>query len=495
MLFELSDFGVDRSAPIHAQSHDDVRLVGNQGVTTSVTGKQPSASTLHMGSLSALNQASNLVGSVASDGLNAGEVAAGLGALVRLRAAVDAAEARLIAHAQSFDSTEVDAERVLRSSGCSVASIKRSTGRARSLASMPQVAESLAAGEITAEHADVLARAADHAGAQTVDSCEELLRVARSSNLERTKRVTSQWLRANSAGLTVGEQHDRQRRLRTLTFGRTDEGMLRATVLMDTAGGAALRAIIDDTAQRFFDADRTDNRPNAPECRSYGQCRVDALEALLGLDIHRATQRWYDEDPHRLWDNLSADWKGPRPPTLPPLTPTHQNTLAQPTHTPTVHSSAVLPRADGLRRRNQILIVADLRAALGDETAHIEIADSGPLPLQVFERLACGADIYGTVFDGPGTPLWHGRRARTITNAQWRTLIARDQRCVLCDTGPQWCEAHHIIPWQQPARGPTNIDNLALLCSRCHSQLHETRATLRHNKQHGWHLHHQPQRK
>ncbi len=115
---------------------------------------------------------------------------------------------------------------------------------------------------------------------------------------------------------------------------------------------------------------------------------------------------------------------------------------------------------------------------LGEEWADCEIPGTGPIPARVLERLACGTDIFGMIFDGNGQPLWHGRKVRTITDAQWRALVARDRGCVLCRAAPSWCEGHHIIGWQAPARGRTDIENLALLCYRCHHELHDSAGRL-----------------
>ncbi|MHB8466281.1 MAG: HNH endonuclease signature motif containing protein [Acidimicrobiales bacterium] len=40
-----------------------------------------------------------------------------------------------------------------------------------------------------------------------------------------------------------------------------------------------------------------------------------------------------------------------------------------------------------------------------------------------------------------------------------------------CDRPPGWCQAHHIIWWTKD--GPTDLDNLALLCSHHHHLVHE----------------------
>ena len=91
--------------------------------------------------------------------------------------------------------------------------------------------------------------------------------------------------------------------------------------------------------------------------------------------------------------------------------------------------------------------------------------------MSVLEQLACDADIFGIIFDGDGLPLWQSRATRTVTTAQWRALVTRDRGCVICGTKPAWCEAHHIVPWA--LGGPTDIDNLALLCSKHHHELHD----------------------
>ncbi|MEZ5165531.1 MAG: HNH endonuclease, partial [Acidimicrobiales bacterium] len=39
------------------------------------------------------------------------------------------------------------------------------------------------------------------------------------------------------------------------------------------------------------------------------------------------------------------------------------------------------------------------------------------------------------------------------------------------------CEAHHILEWDN--WGPTDIDNLVLVCTRCHHDIHHRGHTLR----------------
>ena len=129
--------------------------------------------------------------------------------------------------------------------------------------------------------------------------------------------------------------------------------------------------------------------------------------------------------------------------------------------------------------RHQIVIVASADVISGrDPQGRCEIPGIGPIPLSELERLACDAELFGVLFSGEGEPLWHGRGERTATDAQRRALVARDGGCVLCADEPARCEAHHVKPWAKPSEGPTDIDNLALLCGTCHRRLHNHRRVL-----------------
>ena len=85
-------------------------------------------------------------------------------------------------------------------------------------------------------------------------------------------------------------------------------------------------------------------------------------------------------------------------------------------------------------------------------------------------------DFFGINTTGGFVPLAMGRAARRATAAQWGALIARDRGCVRCGRSPRLCEAHHILHWRHG--GLTDVSNLALLCSRCHHDLHHGRFTI-----------------
>lgn len=66
-----------------------------------------------------------------------------------------------------------------------------------------------------------------------------------------------------------------------------------------------------------------------------------------------------------------------------------------------------------------------------------------------------------------------GRAQRVVSPGQRHALAVRDRGCVFpgCDRPPEWCDAHHLIPWSKG--GPTDLANLILLCARHHTAVHE----------------------
>ncbi|NKR70747.1 DUF222 domain-containing protein [Rhodococcus hoagii] len=97
----------------------------------------------------------------------------------------------------------------------------------------------------------------------------------------------------------------------------------------------------------------------------------------------------------------------------------------------------------------------------------------GPLSIATARRLACDCHLTPIVMDD-GVPLNLGRTSRTVSKKQRRALIARDHGCAFpgCGTPPAHCEGHHIKHWADG--GPTDLDNLVLLCRYHHTLLHHS---------------------
>ena len=108
-------------------------------------------------------------------------------------------------------------------------------------------------------------------------------------------------------------------------------------------------------------------------------------------------------------------------------------------------------------------LVADIRA----EAEHV-----GQLSRATLERLSCDCEIHRVITDGPGVIIDVGRTTRTVPDKLWRALVVRDRHCQHpgCDRPPGFCDAHHLWYWTHG--GPTNLDNLKLLCWQHHREIH-----------------------
>jgi hypothetical protein len=87
-------------------------------------------------------------------------------------------------------------------------------------------------------------------------------------------------------------------------------------------------------------------------------------------------------------------------------------------------------------------------------------------------RIACDAGVSRVITDPASVPLDVGRETRTVTVGQWGALVVRDRGCAFpgCIRPPEWCIAHHILHWADG--GPTDLDNLVLLCGFHHRRVH-----------------------
>ena len=382
------------------------------------------------------------VGALGRDGLD--EAA---GWVKRARSALDAYEARLLAAAnRACDGGAAGAELMRTAAGCSQREARRRARRAEALADMPAVAGALAEGSITAEHADSLVKAAEATSTEAVDTDPVLLAKAKTLPADLAAREAADWAHRRQREQDREEKFRRQRELRSHRMWTDSDGMFNTRGRFDPVTGAHIRAVIDDAANRLYRADG--GRDGGDKIRTWDQRNADALAATLGII---------------------------------------------PTPAPGIGSTGntgTLSIDSNLSLRNQILVIAHTDAITGtDPQAPCEIPGTGPIPRSELERLACEAELFGILFNGNGLPLWHGQRTRTVSPQQWRTLVARDRGCVLCGTSPSHCHAHHIIPWSPPAAGPTDIDNLVLVCNRHHHHIHQHNLTLARHPDDGWTTH------
>ena len=110
-----------------------------------------------------------------------------------------------------------------------------------------------------------------------------------------------------------------------------------------------------------------------------------------------------------------------------------------------------------------------------------ETADGTQLTSNQLLRIADEADIWPTIIDRNGVPLALGRTRRLASAGQTMALIARDAGCSFpgCTHPPQWCDRHHILDWI--LGGPTDLENLTLLCRYHHTHFLQKGWTCRIN--------------
>jgi hypothetical protein len=115
-------------------------------------------------------------------------------------------------------------------------------------------------------------------------------------------------------------------------------------------------------------------------------------------------------------------------------------------------------------------------AALVDESGETsglagELERDGLISCETVQRIACDATIAIGVDDDVGHTMYEGRARREPTDAQRREVMRRDRHCRFpgC-TNVTFTNTHHVVPWRPG--GPTDLENLALLCLHHHHLVH-----------------------
>ena len=117
-------------------------------------------------------------------------------------------------------------------------------------------------------------------------------------------------------------------------------------------------------------------------------------------------------------------------------------------------------------------VLVDLADVADGDTA--VLTDGTRLSPAGYQLVCCAAviSVIVGITDPAGAfvPLALARTKRRASAAQWAALVARDRGCLRCGQKPRFCHAHHIIGWA--SGGLTDLQNLCLLCPRCHRDLH-----------------------
>ena len=122
--------------------------------------------------------------------------------------------------------------------------------------------------------------------------------------------------------------------------------------------------------------------------------------------------------------------------------------------------------------RATVVVHADVALLAGDDAALAELEDGPRLAAETARRLACDCRWQLVAEDGAGDVVRLGRTTRQIPPWLVRQLRRRDRGCRFAGCGrTRWLHAHHARHWANG--GPTDPDNLVLLCGHHHRLVHE----------------------
>ena len=370
--------------------------------------------------------------------------------------------ARLIAQQESHGDGGAS---VLRDqAGKSKYQARRTLGTAEVLDEMPGLRTAVDAGEVSLANAERLADAAQRTAPETVDGASDLLALAKELPPDQFAREASAWAQRHQP------DHGHQdwlhkRRQRYLKTWKQKDGMVRLDGLLDPETGTRICNRLQGTAEELRRQDQqtartnSENSDHGPTPNPGPSPAADSQTASEGLAFSHspADNQSYTAaggpggEEIRSWDQLRAD--------------------ALDLLTSGAAEGSKTGGGVGGRPKAEIIAVADIGVLTGDNPAgRCEIPGTGPVPPEVLQRIACDAQLTGLIF-ADGKPLYHGSTIRTATTAQWRMLIARDRGCIGCGAHPEHCQAHHIVPYARSRR--TDIDNLVLVCWRCHHNIHD----------------------
>jgi hypothetical protein len=132
-----------------------------------------------------------------------------------------------------------------------------------------------------------------------------------------------------------------------------------------------------------------------------------------------------------------------------------------PRHLPTVTLSADLST-----------ITSEVPEGVNDDTGR-------PMSPACTATYLCDCQLHVILRDANGTPERFGRMIYTVPRTLFRQVAARDGGCRFpgCNRPVRYTDAHHIHHWQHG--GPTDYDNLLLLCRRHHTYVHRQRVTIK----------------
>jgi len=356
----------------------------------------------------------------------------------RCQARIAALETKVVATVTAATGSDAAARRMLNDGKRSKAAIAKAAKRGDVAAKNPGIVDKLASGDLSSEHVDVIADTDTDAktnGAASADAA--FIAAVAATNPDQAKAVADRFVADKTDPDGLQSDHDRQRnQRRTVSYRSKKSGLAVLSIEGDAVSVKHMADAIAARANQLYNTDGGRDLESGKHPRTTKQRSFDAAHELIaGVTT----------------------------------------TAARVVHTPR-------PSTKG-NNRPQIFVSLSLDKYLGLAPGQLaEHLGLGVIPDSVLAEYLEHADIIGALYDRNGHPLWLGRARRHASLMQRYALIARDKACVLCNAPHASCQVHHLAPWTAPAKGPTDLDNLALLCGQCHRQLHANNHTLFRNQ-------------
>jgi hypothetical protein len=352
--------------------------------------------------------------------------------IVRERKEVDAAEAAWLAKVADYSVSGGWASDNYLSAAAAIGDHCHMTRTAATAAvrlavkllQLPELAAAFAVGDTSRAHVEVVARAYTRARAGEFDQHQDALALlaVNTTPADLYQAVTKITDTIDGDGGAANDDAIYEKR--KLHSSKTMDGV-RGSWFLDREGGETVNAALDAQMETAHIAD---------DPRTPAQRRADAL-----VDICRFSLTFGEHPPA-----ASKRRRG-----VP---------------------NALMVVDIRMFEQNRAAFVADVRA---------EYATGGTLSLATIERLLCDCDLSRVVMDGPSEVLDLGRSTRTPSDKQFKALVVRDGHCQAkgCKVPWQFCQPHHINWWTND--GPTDLNNLQLLCWHHHRQAHKHDAQAR----------------
>lgn len=305
--------------------------------------------------------------------------------------------------------------------GISVFAGMRWTHAAHALEHLPLISAALEAGQISLDKVLQLARFA------TAETEKELLRYARRASLSALRK------RADLATRPPLEDFNDDHRARFLEWRKlNDTGAIYLEGLLPAADGA----IVTKALRRIADGLEETPAPPPPE--------------------------YTDEIP---------DWFDPKDlPTVREVEPASEGLPQRLADALVALASGYIAEDAGPDRAT--VVVSTSLAALQSDELGCELEGSGVIHPEIARRISCDCRLQFVLRDGAGHAVGIGHASRNVPGYLRRELFLRDGGCTFPGCGTRrFVDAHHIWHWE--AGGPTDLDNLVLVCRFHHRLVHE----------------------